>query len=173
MTGTECATVWEGNLARILAFLSPDLDDWEGPVEIFRVPDGFLARCNYWAPELQAFRGRRFLFATLKSSNRCRGTRIFISESPTWPFRLHSDGPVTPADWDCLDRTQHVDGSGNPWMVFCHEWGHEICIIRLSEGLCYATEQPHLLFKASQCSGLSGNSGRWGMRICYRRPVSF
>ena len=55
MTGTECATVWEGNLARILAFLSPDLDDWEGPVEIFRVPDGFLARCNYWAPELPRY----------------------------------------------------------------------------------------------------------------------
>lgn len=160
MTGTEGATVWEGNPGRFLAFTSHNLVEWEGPIQIFRAPDGFWAECNYWAPELHAFGGNWFLFATLKSSNRCRGTQIFISESPTGPFRLHSDGPVTPADWECLDGTLHVDKAGNPWMVFCHEWGQvgdgEICVMRLSGDLGRAIEEPHLLFKASQCPASRG-----------------
>jgi len=65
-----------------------------------------------------------------------------------------SDGPVTPREWECLDGTLFVDAHGGPWMVFCHEWVQvgdgEICALRLSDDLASASEEPRLLFRASE-----------------------
>ncbi len=132
---------------------SPDLKTWQGPKEAFRRPKGFWADRNYWAPEVHRYKGTFYMFASFKAEGVCRGTQILIADEPAGPYRLHSDGPVTPRDWECLDGTLYVDKRGAPWMVFCHEWVQvgdgEICAVRLSGDLKKAIGEPVLLFRAS------------------------
>lgn len=42
----------------------------------------------------------------------CRGTQILRADKPEGPFVPLSDGPVTPADWECLDGTLYVAADG-------------------------------------------------------------
>ena len=63
------------------------------------------------------------MFATFRRKDNDRlGTAVLSAEEPTGPFSLHSEGPVTPADWSSLDGTLYIDETDQPWMVFCHEW---------------------------------------------------
>lgn len=93
------------------------------------------------------------MLASFKSRDRCRGTQILAADTPTGPFLPHSDGPVTPEDWECLDGTLYVE-SGKPYMVFCHEWlqvrDGEMCAIPLQDDLRAAAGKPVVLFRASQ-----------------------
>ena len=134
-------------------YVSRDLKIWEGPVAAFIPPDGFWATRDFWAPEVHFYKGRYFLFASFKADKTCRGTQILMSETPQGPFRLHSNGPVTPQDWECLDGTLFVDSAGIPWIVFCHEWlqigDGTICALRLSADLTKSEGVPITLFHAS------------------------
>lgn len=51
-----------------------------------------------------------------------RGTTILRAERPVGPYREYAKGRVTPEEWGALDGTLYLDGQGDPWMVFCHEW---------------------------------------------------
>ena len=153
MYGTRGATCW-GECDGFDVYVSEDLVHWSNPIEAFHKPEGFWADRNYWAPEVHPYQGRFYAFVSFKSLDRCRGTQILISEAPTGPFRLHSDGPVTPQDWECLDGTFYVDAEGQPFMVFCHEWVQvqdgQMCAIKLSMDLKQAISEPMLLFTASE-----------------------
>ena len=137
-----------------MAYRSRDLVRWEGPEAAFRRPEGFWADRDYWAPEVHAYRGRYYLFGSLKSEDARRGTQILVADHPAGPYAPHSDGPVTPRDWECLDGTLYVDEDGRPWLVFCHEWlqvqAGEMCAIPLTEDLRKAAGPPQLLFRASE-----------------------
>lgn len=152
MYGTRGVTCW-GECDGFDVYVSENLIDWSGPIEAFHKPEGFWADRNYWAPEVHYYNDAFYGFVSFKSLDRCRGTQILISDSPTGPFRIHSDGPVTPSDWECLDGTLYVDDSGQPYMVFCHEWVQvgdgEICAVKLSSDLSRAISEPILLFTAS------------------------
>jgi len=132
---------------------SRDLEMWTPPRAAFRRPPGFWSDRDYWAPEVHAHSERYYLFASFKAEKACRGTQVLVADSPRGPFRLHSDGPVTPRGWECLDGTLFVDGDGRPWMVFCHEWVQvgdgEMCALPLSPELDRADGPPQLLFHAS------------------------
>ena len=82
------------------------------------------------------------------------------------PFVPHSNGPVTPHDWDCLDGTLFVDDDGDPWMIFCHEWTQiidgQMCAMRLSQNLATAVEPPTALFSASQVPWVEKNHPKNG-----------
>lgn len=136
------------------AYTSRDLEQWEGPFEVFRPDETFWADKNFWAPEVHVHNGKFYMFASFKADGRCRGTQILISDSPLGPFVPHSDGPVTPGDWECLDGTFFLDDTGRGWMVFCHEWVQvkdgRMCAVLLSDDLRKATDSPLLLFTASQ-----------------------
>jgi beta-xylosidase len=121
MYGTRGATCW-GECDGFDVYISDDLKDWSSPVEAFHKPEGFWADRNYWAPEVHIYKDAFYAFVSFKSADRCRGTQILISGSPTGPFAPHSEGPVTPADWECLDGTLYEDNEGQPYMVFCHAW---------------------------------------------------
>lgn len=153
MYGTRGMDTW-GPGTGFDVYVSEDLQNWSGPHEVFaRTPD-FWADQNYWAPEVHKYRGRFYMFASFKREDRCRGTQILVADSPMRPFVPHSSGPVTPPDWECLDGTLYVDGSGVPYMVFCHEWlqvkDGEMCAVQLSDDLTCAVGQPKVLFRASQ-----------------------
>lgn len=92
------------------------------------------------------------MFATFKSPARRRGTQILVSDTPGGHYRPHSDGPVTPPEWECLDGTLHIEPDGSPWMVFCHEWVQTgdgtVCAIPLAPDLSASTGAPVTLFAA-------------------------
>jgi beta-xylosidase len=131
-----------------------NLTEFEGPFPVFRPPAGFWSETNFWAPEVYRYRGEYYMFATFKPKQGRRGTAVLKTPSLSEPFTPWSEGPVTPAGWECLDGTLYVDGGGTPWMIFCHEWQQvtdgEICLLPLRDDLKAAAGRPELLFRASE-----------------------
>ncbi|MFC4306330.1 glycoside hydrolase family 43 protein [Cohnella boryungensis] len=150
--GSTDPDIWKGKGIGFDVYRSADLIHWEGPFPAFRPDPGFWSDTNYWAPEVHAYRGRFYMFATFKAEGVCRGTQILVADSPLGPFRPHSDGPATPKDWECLDGTLWVEEDGTPWMVFCHEWvqvtNGTVCALQLSPELDRPVGEPILLFSA-------------------------
>ena len=140
---------------------SPDLENWVGPFNAFTPQPGFWAENEWWAPEIHEYKGSYYLFGSIHSSKRRRGTQIFKSSSPMGPFAPISTYPVTPAEWESLDGSLYLDKKGNPWMVFCHEWVQikigEVCAIPLSADLTHAIGAPKLLFRASDARWAAQN----------------
>jgi len=166
--GTRGATCW-GEADGFDVYISTDLENWNGPHECFHNDGAFWATMNYWAPEVHEWKGKFYLFASFKHPDLCRGTAILCADSPMGPFVPHSDGPVTPRDWECLDGTMYVSKDGKPYMVFCHEWVQvgdgEICAVELTDDLRSAVGQPRLLFHASDVSwgkSVTHSSGKIG-----------
>lgn len=160
MTGTRGPTCW-GPADGFDGYRSTDLTHWEGPFEIFHRPEGFQPDRNYWAPEIHAYQGSYYLFATFNEETRKKGTMILKADAPLGPYVLHSEGRITPGEWDCLDGTFYLSPEQVPYMVFCHEWqdaveghGHlgdgTVCAVQLSEDLRHPVGEPRVLFAASQ-----------------------
>lgn len=153
MYGTRGQTCW-GKASGFDVYVSDNLETWSDPIVCFENDGSFWADRNYWAPEVHKYNGKYFMFASFKSEATCRGTAILIAETPTGPFTPHSDGCITPSDWECLDGTFYVDKNGDPYMVFCHEWVQvgdgEILCVKLSGDLKKAISEPRLLFRASE-----------------------
>ncbi|WP_201305435.1 glycoside hydrolase family 43 protein [Paenibacillus puerhi] len=136
-------------------YIGEDLERWEGPYPVFRPDEHFYSDTNFWAPEVYAYEGRYYMFATFRrKDNGLLGTAVLAADSLNGPFKPHSDGPVTPADWSSLDGTLFVDEAGEPWMVFCHEWQQvadgQVCAVRLASDLSGAIGEPVVLFSASE-----------------------
>ena len=166
--GTRGPTCW-GPADGFDVYTGTDLVSWEGPAACFQNDGTFWADRNYWAPEVHEWQGMFYLFASFKSETRRRGTAVLRSVSPLGPFEPWSDGPVTPADWECLDGTFYVSRSGAPFMVFCHEWVQagdgEVQAVRLTEDLKAAAGAPFLLFRGSDAPWnrkMSHSSGMTG-----------
>lgn len=166
--GTRAATCW-GEADGFDAYISRDLETWDGPHECFHNDGTFWANRNYWAPEVYAYGGAFYMFASFKRDGVCRGTAVLRADSPLGPFAPHSDGCVTPETWECLDGTLYVSRQGEPYMVFCHEWvqasNGEICALPLTADLRAAAGEPRVLFRAGEAewsklmrhsSGMSG-----------------
>lgn len=135
-------------------YTSTDLEHWSGPSPAFRPGQSFWANRDFWAPEVYLYRGRYYMFASFKPEGKPRFTGILVSDKPGGPFEVHSDGPVTPGDWECLDGTLYLAPDGAPWIVFCHEWVQvhdgEICAQRLTSDLKRSAGRPMVLFRASE-----------------------
>lgn len=159
--GTSGPRAWTAPASGFDYYTGRDLQSWEGPFPAFRPPADFWADRNFWAPEVHEYRGRYYLFGSFKAEGVRRGTQVLAAGSPQGPFAPISDGPVTPADWECLDGTLFVDTHDQPWMVFCHEWVQvgdgEVCALRLSDDLASAIDPPRVLFRASEA--------RWAQEI--------
>ena len=138
----------------VAVYRTLDLENFEEPISVMSIDDlpDFWADRDVWAPEVHKYRGNYYLFVSLKSADRCRGTHVFRSESPFGPFLPLSELPLTPADWECLDGTFWQENN-TPYMVFCHEWlqikDGEICVIPLTADLSAPAGEPVVLFKAS------------------------
>lgn len=150
--GPEC---W-GKGTGLDVYVSDDLENFEDPVEVFTPPEDFWADLNFWAPEVHKYKGAFYMFASFKADGVCRGTQILKADSPMGPFKVHSDGPVTPRDWECLDGTLYLEKEqgDKPYIVFCHEWVQikdgTICAIPLSDDLSKPIGEPLELFHASE-----------------------
>ena len=153
--GTRGPTCW-GPADGFDVYVSHDLENWEGPFVCFHNDGSFWADRNYWAPEVYFYQGVFYMFASFKHPDVRRGTAILRADSPLGPFAPHSDGCVTPGDWECLDGTFYVSKAGKPYMVFCHEWVQagdgEVNAIPLTDDLRAPAGEPRLLFHASDAA---------------------
>ena len=148
----------------VAVYKSKDLNTWEGPTQVFTVPEDNWITGAVWAPEVHQYKGRYYLFATLNSdiewkrwkegwpSYTFRGTQIFHSDSPEGPFLPFDLIPHTPMDYMALDGTLWVE-NGTPYMVFCHEWiqvtDGTMEIVELKPDLSAPVGRPISLFCAS------------------------
>ncbi len=135
-------------------YTSTDLVHWSEPQECFTIAAGFWADRDLWAPEVHVYHGHFYMLVSLKAEGVCRGTQILRAEDPRGPFLPISEGPVTPRDWECLDGTLYLDASGQPYIVFCHEWCQiqdgAMCYAPLSDDLTHMTAAPRDMFHASE-----------------------
>lgn len=149
--GTRGETCW-GPATGFDVYTGTDLENWDGPFIAFENDGVFWADRNYWAPEVHEYNGAFYMFASFKNETRRRGTQILRAESPLGPFRPLSDGPVTPAEWECLDGTFYLNKQGVPYIVFCHEWvqtyNGEICAMQLTPDLSAPAAEPFVIFRA-------------------------
>ncbi len=148
-------------------FKTEDLEHFSEPKVIF---DGskcnFWADKDFWAPEMHVYNGKYYLFGSCKADGKCRGTQIFVCDTPDGEFVPVSEKPITPPDWECLDGTLWVE-NGVPYMVFCHEWVQvvdgEIWAVPLKEDLSAPAGEPVFLFRASENPHVS--AGKRGQRV--------
>ncbi|MGW0653085.1 glycoside hydrolase family 43 protein [Streptomyces umbrinus] len=165
-----------------MVYRSEDLRDWTRPVVVFLAAkqQELWATDGGWAPEVHEWGGRYYLFTTLHNQDRpipvpppnqwgvpfqipayMRGTITAVSDSLLGPFTVVDPArPTPPENLMTLDGTLHVDPSGQPWMVYAHEWLQTIDgtmeAIRLApEDLTRTIGDPVLLFKASDASWIT------------------
>lgn len=152
MYGTRGPTTW-GIADGFDCYVSSDLQNWSEPIEIFHNNGDFWADRSYWAPECYYYHGQFYLLATFKSETSCLSMQVLKSDSPTGPFTLHSDGPITPPDWDCLDGTIYLDPQGKPFLVFSHSFQQnpkgEMCAVEFKNDLSSFNGPIKLLFTAA------------------------
>ena len=152
MYGSRGYELW-GECTGLDVYVSDDLVEWSNPTVVFERAEGFWANKNFWAPEVHKYRESYYMLVSFKSDTRQRGTQILKADSPLGPFVPHSNGPVTPEEWSCLDGTLYVENE-IPYMVFCHEWTQirdgEMCAVRLTDDLHASVGEPRILFKASE-----------------------
>ena len=151
--GTRAANFGK-NTAGFDVYVSSDLENWSDPVNCFDSEKNGMNRGVNWAPEVHKYKGRYYLFATFTKENNLRGTYSLVSDSPLGPFVPHSDGALTPFEWECLDGTLYVSKEGKPYLVFCHEHTQiidgTICFMPLNDDLSKATGEPTLIFAGSE-----------------------
>ena len=139
----------------VVAYKTVDLENFEDPALVLDLKklEGFWADRDVWAPEVHEYNGKYYLFVSLKSKDRCRGTQIFRADSPLGEFLPLSEFPITPENWESLDGTLYVE-DGKPYMIFCHEWvqicNGTICALELTEDLSAPVGKPFLLFAANE-----------------------
>ncbi|MBR5448189.1 MAG: family 43 glycosylhydrolase [Clostridia bacterium] len=119
-------------------------------------PDDY--KTNNWAPEVHKYNGKYYMFTTYTPNVTLNpyenhGCIIMEASSPEGPFKMITDGWITPADWDCIDGTLYVDGDGQPWMVFVHEHtslegNGAMAAAKLSADFTEFTSEPIELFRA-------------------------
>ncbi|WP_029192701.1 glycoside hydrolase family 43 protein [Paenibacillus harenae] len=172
----------------VLAYRSRNLEDWDGPYVVFRIPEGVWANPQHgaWAPEVHAYGGRYYLFVTLHNNDRplegeahgsgyrlhWRGTAIAVSDSLDGPFELvKQDAPIPPEHLMTLDGTLHIDDEGTPWMVYCHEWiqtaDGTMEAVRLKEDLSDRASEPVHLFSGSEAPWDNGEHSPDSARSTY------
>lgn len=143
-TGWQCYKNTSGTLT----------GDWEELPLVVTPPaddDG-----QHWAPEVHVYQNAYYMITSYRSAKSGhRGCVILKADNPEGPFLPHSEGHVTPAEWDCIDGTLYVDGEGSPWIVFVHEWTCQpdhigtFAAARLSEDLTHMISTPIELFRAT------------------------
>jgi len=166
--GTTDPSCWTGPFIGFDAYVSDDLENFEGPLPVFRPKEGFWGEKNFWAPELHVVDGQYFLFASFKNDRVCRGTVILRAPGPLGPFEPYGAERITPEDWECLDGTLFTDNAGKPYMVFCHEWVQigdgAVCVVPLKDDLSGPDGEVTTIFTASEAPWTKQIAHRTGIR---------
>ena len=147
--GTRSASCW-GTADGFDCYVSTDLQNFDGPIEVFHKPDEFFSDRNYWAPECYARNGAFYFVTTFGAEDRKLGIYVLRSDSPTGPFAFYADR-LTPENWNCIDGTLYFEGD-TPYLIFSRsQHGAEkgdFVLLALSKDLKRAVSDPVTLFHA-------------------------
>lgn len=150
--GTRSATTW-GPADGFDCYESSNLEDWEGPYEIYHRPQDSPFDCCYWAPECYEYQGKYYLITTLGMGTDSKKVYALVSDSPKGPFVMHSKGPLTPEEWTCIDGSLYFEKTGKIYLIFSHSFEQEpkgdMCAVELSGQLERAVGEPIKLFSAA------------------------
>ncbi len=141
------------NVGGFDVYTTKDLMNFSEPKECFCSDKWELNKEVNWAPEVHKYNNKYYMFATFTKPNGLRGVYILKSDSPDGEFVPHSNGAVTPDEWECLDGTLYIDKKGEPYMVFCHEHTQiidgTVCYVKLSTDLTHSIGEPIYIFSGS------------------------
>lgn len=119
----------------------------------FSPDNSFWGKKDFWAPDVYIYDNKYYLFITVSSDTRKRGTTVLVSDKPEGPFTPLVNQAVTPNDWMSLDGSLYIDNSNQPWILYCHEWlevvDGKIYAQKLSDDLTKTEGDPVLLFSAT------------------------
>lgn len=151
MYGTRAANFGR-NVGGFDVYTSEDLVEWSEPTECFNSVKYDMNTQVNWAPEVHKYGDKYYMFATFTQKSGLRGTYSLVASSPMGPFVPHSETPLTPNEWECLDGTLYVE-NGVPYLVFCREHtlliDGTVCFIELSENLKTGVGEATCLFSGS------------------------
>lgn len=151
MYGTRAANFGQGT-GGFDVYIGDDLENWSEPKEVFSSEKYGMNTHVNWAPEVHFYKGFYYMLATFTKVNGLRGTYILKSDAPDGEFKPHSDGAITPWEWECLDGTLYFEND-KVYCVFCHEhtqiFDGTICRVELSDDLTHSIGDPVELFAAS------------------------
>ncbi len=149
--GTRSATCW-GDADGFDCYVGDDLENWDGPIELFHRPDDFFATQNFWAPECYHYNGRFYFLTTFGAKNMKKGAYLLVCDNPTGPFVPYGER-LTPEEWTCIDGTLYFE-DGTPYLVFSHSFEDgtpaDISMVELSADLSKAVGEPKMMFLASE-----------------------
>ncbi len=170
VSSTMAASAEGGSRPALRVYTSKDLSVWEGPHIVFQTPKDFWGDINIraiWAPELIAYKGKYYVFATFDTDSLLpeqwrnwlprvkRGTQVLVSDSPLGPFRPFQNHSTLPVDMMTLDGTLWVE-DGIPYMVYCHEWVQikdgTVEMIQLKDDLSATVGEPSSPVRRQRCS---------------------
>ena len=155
--GTNCLPDSEDEL---VVYCSENLNDWQAPKCIFKLPKDFWGIGELWAPEVHIYKDRFYMFVSILGKNGLRGTQIAVSNRPDGDFVPIADHPATPLDKSCIDGTLYVE-DGQPYIVYSRDWPDnfvkekncfvgQIAAVKLTEDLCEQAEEPFLIFNSDE-----------------------
>lgn len=149
--GTRSTTTW-GPADGFDCYESCDMEEWEGPFEIFHKTEDFPYDRSYWAPECYELNGAYYLITTLGAEDKKKAVYALKSDSPKGPFVMHSEGSLTPEGWCSIDGTLHIEENGDIYLIFSHSFEDvstgDMAAVKLSADLKRAEGEPHVLFNA-------------------------
>ena len=158
MYGTRGETAFEKRAYGLDVYISDDMQNWDGPIEVFRKTDDFVFDKCYWAPEVYHYNDAFYMFATFAIGKQEQRTIILRSDRPDGMFKPWSLEYITPKGWPTLDGTLYIEDD-KPYMVFCREWKQvkvgQIWAVELSKDLKNTVGEPFMLFKASEAKPLA------------------
>ncbi|MDR2969142.1 MAG: glycoside hydrolase family 43 protein [Tannerellaceae bacterium] len=146
--------MYANNRPNFKVYKSLDLVKWKDLGNCFTAGEDFWGTNDFWAPDVYAYKGKYYLFATFSSPTDKRGTSILVADKPEGPFSPLVNNALTPPEQMCLDGALYIDNDQKPWMIYCHEWleakDGEIIARQLSDDLRQTVGDPHILFTATE-----------------------
>lgn len=134
-------------------YTTKDLIHFSEPKVCFDSGKWDMNREVNWAPEVHKYNNSYYMLATFTKKNGLRGVYILKSDNPDGEFKPHSNGAVTPDEWECLDGTLYINKNNEPYLIFCHEHTQiidgTVCYIRLSDDLTRSIGEPVYMFSGS------------------------
>lgn len=162
--GTRSETCWD-KADGFDCYISTNMEDWDGPIEIFHKPEDFFATEKYWAPECHFYDGAFYLFCTFASEQEKTCMYLLRSERPEGPYEVYSE-QITPKGWACIDGTFY-EQDGEPYLIFSRTFEDvlegQYWITKLSADLKHAVGEPQLIF--------NGKDAGWSRPIPFAKDV--
>ncbi|MGF2054718.1 glycoside hydrolase family 43 protein [Vagococcus fluvialis] len=150
--GTRAASTW-GEMNGFDCYVGDSLEEWEGPIEIFKKPDGFWANQNYWAPECYYYDNNFYLITTLGADNRKKGVHVLKADNPLGPFEYQRQ--LTLKNQECIDGTIYEENS-KKYLVYSRTFQDsafgDMYALEISMDFKKIKENPFRLFSANEAS---------------------